>query len=269
MKKDKDNKIVDSSIKKEKIVKHPLLQKIFNWIFGSLAILICAFAITYQVVSTISRSNNYGVANFFGYQTMVIATDSMEPIYEVGTGIIVKKVPVNEIKVGDDISFYYQINGTGVIITHRVEEIKLNEVVNEEQTYTFICHGINKDSDQCSGDCTYQTQTVKGEYVLGKVIGSSKLLGGFYSFIMTPYGLVTLILIPGCYLIVSSIIDIVKATKKDKEETKKKRLEGNISALDELSEEDKERLKEDLLNEILEEELSAKEEKVKEKDKHE
>ena len=135
-------------------------------------------------------------------------------------------------------------------MTHRVKEINYDET---NKVYTFICHGINADSDQCDGDCTDQTQSIPQSDVLGKVVGDSKFMGGLYNFLMQPYGLIVLILVPGGYLIISSIFDIVKASKKPKEETNSSSgdtISGSDN-LNNLSSEDKERLKKELLNEML------------------
>lgn len=242
--------------------KKPLWQRIFSWFFSILVVLIAGFALTYQIVGSVTRSSNYGVANFFGYQTLVIATDSMDPVYPVGDAVIVKKVDPSTIKVGDDLTFYYN----DMIYTHR-----LGSVTSTDGVYTFTCHGINTQSDQCGGgDCTYQTQTFTDKYLLGKVIGSSKFIGGFYNFLIQPYGLIVLILIPGSYLIISSILDIVKARKADKvtesgEKGESIVLKGEGDEEDKeivLTEEDKKRLKKEYL-----EELTAEMEKEKEKNK--
>jgi len=244
MKENKQDNIVtnkeptDSLNKKQK---KPLWRRILSWFFSCIVGLIVVFAFLFQIETSITRNDNYGVGSFFGYQTLVILTDSMEPKYKVGSGVIVKKVSFEDIKVGDDITFFY--TSISHIMTHEVLEVKLNE----DKTYTFICHGINKESNQCSGDCTYQTQTVEQKYVLGKVVASSEFLGSLYNYLLTPYGLVTLVLIPGAYLIGSSVFDIFKASKGEKK--KAKAADDHLSSL---SEEEKEALKNDLLNEILE-----------------
>lgn len=61
-------------------------------------------------------------------------------------------------------------------------------------------------------------------------------------------GLLILILLPSGYLIITSILDIVKGLKEDDEDTKQK-----VESTDglQLSNEDKERLKSELLEELL------------------
>lgn len=253
-----DNKVQEKA-KDEKTlkVKKPIWQRVLSWFFSILVGLILVFALTYQIETSITRSSNYGVGNFFGYQTLVIATDSMEPKYKVGSGIIVKKVSFEDISVGDDITFYY--SSLKAVMTHEV----LSKTKGNDGIYTFVCHGINKDSNQCSGDCTYQTQTVTQQYVLGKVISTSDFIGVLYNYLLTPYGLITLILIPGAYLIVSSIFDVIKTVKANDKVNK----DPTIDHLNKLTNEEKEALKEDLLNEMLENKANKNDNKEKDKGK--
>jgi len=253
-----ENKVQEETKdEKSSKVKKPIWQRVLSWFFSILVGLILVFALTYQIETSITRSSNYGVGSFFGYQTLVIATDSMEPKYKVGSGIIVKKVSFEDISVGDDITFYYA--SLKVVMTHEV----LSKTKSNDGVYTFVCHGINKNSDQCSGDCTYQTQTIEQQYVLGKVIKTSDFIGILYNYLLTPYGLITLILIPGGYLIISSIFDVVKTIKANNQVNK----DPTVDHLNKLSEEEKETLKEELLNEMLENKGNKNDNKEEDKSK--
>lgn len=65
-----------------------------------------------------------------------------------------------------------------------------------------------------------------------------------------PWGLIILLLIPAGYLIVTSSIDIFKAVKEEEEkEANAAPVEGE--RLSQLSEKDKQRLKDELLDEML------------------
>ena len=56
----------------------------------------------------------------FGYQTLTVLSGSMEPAYHVGSIVFVKKTPVQEVKVGDAITFRLS---NGLVATHRVTAI--------------------------------------------------------------------------------------------------------------------------------------------------
>jgi len=57
----------------------------------------------------------------FGYQTLAVLSGSMEPAYQVGSIVFVKKVPPQDIKVGDPITFH--LSGDSMVATHRVVKI--------------------------------------------------------------------------------------------------------------------------------------------------
>lgn len=102
---------------------------------------------------------------------------------------------------------------------------------------------------------------------MGKVVGHSDFVGGFYSFLEQPYGLILVILIPCAIIIVSTIIDMVKVHKMSDEEVEEKYGDGGEKKtsgsgtekapadpndpLAGLSEEDKKRLQEELLASML------------------
>lgn len=56
----------------------------------------------------------------FKYKPLVVLTGSMEPTYKVGSIIYYKEVGIDEIKVGDPITFKYD---DGTFISHRVHSI--------------------------------------------------------------------------------------------------------------------------------------------------
>jgi hypothetical protein len=178
----------------------------------------------------------------------------MEPEYKVNSTVIVQKVDFSEIKINDDLTFFWTGDGLNYPMTHRVSEIKTPEESGDGHYY-FTTHGINKESSQCAGDCTGQTQYFADNYVIGKVVGNSVFLGGVFNFLTQWYGLLILLLIPCGYLIVTSIMDISRAIKTDDEGevVVEQSAENNDSVLTNLSEEDRKRLKEELLNQMLEE----------------
>jgi signal peptidase len=234
-------------------VKKPLWKRILSRFGTLLALSIIGFAVYFEIASQASRSSNYGVAVVFNTSSLLVETDSMEPEYSVGSGIIVQKVDPSTIKIGDDLTFYRP--DRGVVVTHRCSAIS----VDQNGIYTFTVHGINTESDQCTGDCTGQTQVFTEQYLIGKVVYHSAALGGFLSFITSIYGILILVLIPAGYLIGMSIKDIVVAMKNkdDGEANSAKEVKDEhdeIKADDRifsLSEADKERLKKELLNELM------------------
>jgi len=247
------------------------LRKVLDWVILGVFGLLFAFILTFQIVSKVSAKNNFGVPNFNGFQTLVVLTDSMEKDYMVGSACFVQKMDPSNFEEGDDLTFYYspwKQYMSNPIVTHRIRNIEIDTSIEVGKgRYTFTLGGINKDSDQAwevSGhttrDCTNQTQIVTEQYVLGKVVGNSVFVGGFYSFITSIWGLIIMLIIPCGYLIISYGIDIYK-TLKEKEETADNTEVESITVnsedkpnnrLDSLSKEDKERLKQELLEQMME-----------------
>lgn len=214
---------------------------------------------------------------------MMVLTDSMEPDYKVDDMIIVQKISPEKIynlvasnpttkegtiKFQDtaqnlkwieqeclvidtdslkiDLSFYYSTSQLKMTMTHRLVGIRLNEDIKEGSgRYDFFVQGINKESKNYSGD---QGQAFDERVLLGKVQFGSTFLGIVYKGVTSVWGLLILILLPSGYLIITSILDIVKGLKEDDEDTKQK-----VESTDglQLSNEDKERLKSELLEELL------------------
>ena len=126
----------------------------------------------------------------------------------------------------------------------------------EDGHYYFFTAGINTGVSSVldSEGRVKQYQVFTEKELLGRVVIGSAFLGGVFGFVSSVWGLLILLLIPAFYLIITSVIDIFKAYK-DPEETKQVAVsnggETTKSGTLELSEEDKKRLKEELLEEML------------------
>ena len=244
---------------KEKKEKKPKskARKIIEWVLTGVFLAIFGFFAVMQIVAQTSKSKNHGVPNYGGMQVLEVLTDSMEPEYKVKSVVFVQKVEMSSFKVDDDITFMWDIGqGTLMPMTHRLSDIKTPEETGTGH-YQFTAHGINSNSSQCNGDCTYQTQVFNETVVLGKVVGHSVVVGAVFNFMTTPWGLLILLLIPALYLITTSVIDIVKAAKDPEEKAIPEGGPSAEGALSGLSKEDIERLKQDMLNEMMEEKMKG------------
>lgn len=147
------------------------------------------------------------------------------------------------------------------IMTHRLKEMAVNED-KELGTgrYIFVTSGINDGGDY-SKRGQYQVFTER-EY-LGTVVISNQFLGKIFNFIVSPIGLLVLLLVPALFLIVTSTIDIFKAMKQSEEENAAiaSSAASGVNRISSMSDAQKEILKKQLL-----EEMKA---KRKEKKEHE
>ena len=265
-------------------------RKIIEWVLTGLFLALFAIVGIAQIDGMVHKKDHYNQLIRFGYSNYVVQTDSMEPKYKVKTAIItylddVDKIYANYIKDKSkeiDVTFMYVqtaeteytvpqehpelTNRTnrpgasdpafGYPMTHQVKEIHMNPNAKKgEGKYTFITAGINTRSTNMGWQegnpdlVINQYQAFTEKELLGVVIANSAFLGGVFSFVASPFGLLALLLIPAFYLVITSVIDIFKAYKEPEEENASS-LKENKGTLD-LSEEDKKRLKEELLEEML------------------
>ena len=270
----------------EKKVKKPKskARKIIEWVLTGIFVALFAVIGIAQIDGMVHKKDHYNQALKFGYGTFVVQTESMEPVYKKGDALVTYYDDADKIykdyvagkKI--DITFYYDdstrlpgakpqkeenkvltelIEAPGYpIITHRVREIQLNDGVEKGKgKYTIILAGINDSVASATRDGEiYQYQAVSEKAILGRVVIGSAFLGGVFSFVSSIWGLLILLLIPAFYLIITSVVDIFKAYKEPEEAPANASSDGGettSSGTLELSEEDKKRLKEELLEEML------------------
>ena len=270
---------------KEKKEKKPKskARKIIEWVLTGLFLVLFAIAGIAQIDGLVNKNKHYGQQIRLGYATFVVKTESMEPKYMVDSAIITYLEDADKIyeryrnNEEVDVTFYdvytaeteytKPLNHPELtmrtnpaeypIITHRVKEIHVNEALEKGNgRYTFIVAGINTGvgaATNANGEI-YQYQVFTEKELLGRVVIGSAFLGGVFNFVSSIWGLLILLLIPSFYLIIVSVIDIFKAYKEPEEEVAAANgapSVTNSNAPAELSEEDKKRLKEELLQEML------------------
>ena len=260
-------------------------RKIVEWVLTGIFVALFAVIGIAQIDGMVHKKDHYNQALKFGYGTFVVQTESMEPDYKKGYALVTYYDDADKLyqmylegkKI--DVTFYYD-NTTYLpaarpqkpenqvltqciepeqypIITHRVREIQVNNGVEKGNgRYIIFAAGIN-DSVAAATDSNgniYQYQAFTEKALLGRVVIGSAFLGGIFSFVSSIWGLLILLLIPAFYLIITSVIDIFKAYKEPEEATASASNNGEAttnSGTLELSEEDKKRLKEELLEEML------------------
>ena len=265
--------------------KKSLARRIIEWVVtGVFGVIFVVFAIA-QIDGMIHKKENYNQNICFGYGSFVILTDSMVPKYNVKDAIITKKIDSDVIYdkylayLEDetktvDLTFFDVYNVhivpkketelndqtycTGRVMTHRLREVIVNDGVKKgEGKYTFIVAGINNQGELSK---IGQYQAFTEQQLLGVVQYKSTFVGGLFSFITTPWGLLVFLLVPAFYLVITSVLDIFKVMKEpDEIEQQEGASDGGdggpdkpkVDSLESLSEEDRERLKKEMLEEML------------------
>ena len=101
--------------------------KVVNTIINVVLIIAIIFAALCTYISFVSSSGS-GAPNIFGFQFLSIQTDSMYPTFAPGDLIIDRDIYTNneaknELKKGDIITYWTNINGERVLNTHRIENV--------------------------------------------------------------------------------------------------------------------------------------------------
>jgi signal peptidase len=121
----------------------------------------------------------------FGWRVDAVFSGSMEPELSIGSVVVTRPVEVEEIKVGDIITFYSPLDER--LTSHRVI------AVEEASAFYFRTNGdANEDADPF---------VVPAENVVGKVYLHIPYFGYVSQFVKTPLGLLLTICIPGFVLI--------------------------------------------------------------------
>lgn len=140
------------------------------------------------------------------FAAYVVLTGSMEPKIKINDVVVTKKINVEDIKVGDIITFISDDSRfSGIIITHRVNEVFIDQATGK---YSFETQGDNNPSPDFV--------LTKGENVLGEVIFKIPKLGYAQQLLASKGGWIIAILIPCLAVLSYDIFKLVKMVGQKK-----------------------------------------------------
>lgn len=227
------------------------IKKIGNIALNVLLYIFLAICILSVFVTVLSKRDSDGAAKVFGYQMRVVISDSMSECEHTDVSAYrIKDIPIRSmvfvkvmpndpaeadefyrsLEVGDVLTFRY-VYTTQVTITHRITSI------TEKDTGGFIIElaGDNKNSEDAQLTQVIDTSIPNNtNYVIGKVTGQAYLLGVIMSFLMTPVGIVLVIIVPCFIIILLEVLKIVKVLGADKKKREQEEKAKNESELEEL-----------------------------------
>ena len=114
----------------------------------------------------------------------------------------------SSLKVGDVLSFRYQYVQQ-VTVTHRITNI----IENSDGGYLIELMGDNSSNSVQSINTSLDESG--SNYIIGKVVGQSRLLGGFLHALRTPIGLTFIILLPCVVIITIEVLRIISVFNKN------------------------------------------------------
>ena len=194
------------------------MRKLGRFLLGVILFCFLAIATASVLITLFSEKNETGAVELFGYQTLIVTSNSMEECSETDVSkyeiqsipknamVLVQLVPENEaeanswyrsLRVGDVLTFRYYY-AQQITITHRITNI------TEKKTGGFIIEleGDNKNSNVDQLKQTIDTSDAASmNYVIGKVKFASIFPGLLLSALKSPLGLVLIIMVP-CAIII-------------------------------------------------------------------
>lgn len=170
--------------------------KLFKIVKGIVNVLLMIFCLLFVLVVCLQRFSNNELA-FFDYRMFTVASGSMEPRYMIGDVLIAKKIPAEEIKVGDSICYLGKRGSfNGMIITHEVIDIEKDA----SGKYIYHTKGLTN---------IVEDPIVEYDQVYGKIVHKSAILSFIYMIVGSKYGIFLFIIIPLFYIIGSELLSFM------------------------------------------------------------
>ena len=189
-------------------------------------LLIIALLITILVFAS---ARNDGIPNIFGIMPMSVKSDSMSPTFKKGDMIIVKEIDdLYSLQKDDVITFYTIVDGSRIINTHRIVEIK-----EEGGSRSYITRGDNNSVDD--------NLPVGASDIIGRWTGTRLGgIGGFFDYLQTKTGFFVCVIIPIALFFIFElykfIMTLLEAKKEaageeqlDEEEIKRRAVEEYLA----------------------------------------
>lgn len=156
--------------------------------------LILFFLYLLIVVVQKTTNNNFAVS---GYRVFTVVSESMVPRYQIGDILLVKKVDVDTIQVGDDVCYLGEkADFAGKVVTHSVKSIEVDENGNK----TFITEGIAN---------VMPDPAINGNQIYGKVAHKFILLSFVSKLLSNKLIFFLVIFVPIIILVIMKIIEFI------------------------------------------------------------
>lgn len=235
----------------EKKEKNSKARKVLRVVTDIFLFIVVALALFVLAISLTTKKDSDGAATVFGYQLRFVLSDSMAKCDETDvSGFEIKSIPVKScvfvkvvpdgeaereewyrsLKEGDVLTFKY-VYTRQETITHRIVEIE--EKATGGRIITLA--GDNKASESGVMKQVIDTSDVDSpNYIVGKVVGQSYVLGLLVYAFKSPVGIVCLVIVPSLIVIAFEIARIVKTVNEDKKEKIQAQRERDRSEIEDL-----------------------------------
>lgn len=133
--------------------------------------------------TTLATKDDKNVSRLAGFTPLIVESPSMTPTFKTGDMIIIKKVDVTKLKVGDVITFHTIINNEYALNTHRI--VKIDEM-NGARSYT------TKGDNNAMAD----THVISDGDIVGKYVFKLSKLGKLMKLLSSSTGFLLIIVLP-------------------------------------------------------------------------
>ena len=226
------------------------VKKILSIVMNVLVYAFIAVIALFLIFTIVFGKLGSDATSILGYQFRTVISPSMEACeltdvssYDIkslplNTMIFIEEVPTDSIEanewysdleVGDVLTFKY-LYVRQEVITHRI--IKIED--NGKGGYYIYLEGDNKNTE--SGILTQMIDTsneFSPNYVIGKVVGHSYVIGSLVTFLRSTIGLVLIIVII-VFILILEVLKLAKLLTHDKREAEKKKQQAQLDELEEL-----------------------------------
>lgn len=202
-----------------------MIKKVILTLVNILSVLIIAGAVCILCIVLLTKPGQ--APSVAGYTVLRVTTGSMAPTYEVDTLLLVKKTDPERIQEGDVISFYSSDPALdGAVNTHRVVAVRKD---GDHITYAT------------KGDANNQQDSYEAfdTYLIGKVVGSSLLLGKIARLTSNPLIFVPIILVPLAIILVSNVVRTARLAAKIAKEEEEQAIREMLQQMKEQKEKQK------------------------------
>lgn len=181
-------------------------KKVLNKMSQILVWCLFVFACITMILTIISvkKVDEYSGNGIMGYKFLIVKSDSMRPLFATGDLIVIKKVAVKDLKVGDTITFYAE-HSDELVVTH-----KIVGTMEQNNLSYFITQGTNVDSPD--------EEPVHPQNVVGRYEFRISKLGYILNFLKQPLGYICMILLPCLILTSYYLYHFCRAYKAFKQE---------------------------------------------------
>lgn len=154
------------------------------------------------LVSAVTSRMNGGTPKVLGKEILTVLSGSMEPGIKTGSVIAVNPVSGEEqqtvFKPGDVIT-YQALDGSGSLITHRIVSVS-----GTGASLAYITKGDNNDAQDMA-------PIPAGNVVASYADFTIPMVGYFMNWVKSTAGIIIVMIIPGLFLVISSVITIFKS----------------------------------------------------------